>query len=73
MRSSTLTLWCMTAGALFMSFGPLLVLTPEKKITVVRSFARMIVGGAHKKETRYTAFAGFAIVFAAQVCVHVAE
>eukprot|EP00055_Hartaetosiga_balthica_P010829 m.47463 g.47463 ORF g.47463 m.47463 type:complete len:847 (-) comp7332_c0_seq4:1325-3865(-) len=56
-------------GALFMIIGPLLLLSPVKKIYVTSRIGRAIVGAAHKKETRYTAFGLFLLVCIAQLTV----
>ena len=54
-------------GSLFMVVGPLIVFTPQRKLLVQNVIMRSAVRVAHKKETRYTTFALFLLVLAAQV------
>ncbi len=54
-------------GAVFMVVGPLIVFTPQRKLLVTHTVMRAVVRAAHKKETRYTTFAVFCLVLAAQV------
>ena len=49
-----------------MLFGPLLLFTPERKITVKNRILQAVVKASHKRETRYTSFVVFCIVTAAQ-------
>ena len=55
------------AGATLMLFGPLLVFTPERKITVKNRILRAVVKGAQAKETRYVSFAIFLVILGCQV------
>ena len=53
-------------GSVLMLFGPLLLFTPERKITVKNRILQAVVKASHKRETRYTSFVVFCIVTAAQ-------